>query len=235
MAHSSFGGGWPSCNRSRIVTLVRSDGLRIPLHQDLIDLVQICLDVTEALGYDVKSGQTWGYACRPIAGTNKPSNHSWGTAVDINSLDNPRRARGLPMVTNIPPNIRDFWKACGFRWGGDFSWPDPMHFEYMGSTDQAREKASDLRRFFSARGGPGPLPAAATPPPYPGTFRIGDRGPGVKVWQRRLRDVGFGHLVVDGIFGQRTRDAVIRFQTDHHLSADGIAGQTTWHWLWFGT
>jgi hypothetical protein len=102
MAHSSFGGGWPSCNRSRIVTLVRSDGLRIPLHQDLIDLVQICLDVTEALGYDVKSGQTWGYACRPIAGTNKPSNHSWGTGVDINSLDNPRRARGLPMVTNIP-------------------------------------------------------------------------------------------------------------------------------------
>jgi hypothetical protein len=96
MAHSSFGGGWPSCNRSRIVTLVRSDGLRIPLHQDLIDLVQICLDVTEALGYDVKSGQTWGYACRPIAGTNKPSNRSWGTAVDINSLDNPRRARGLP-------------------------------------------------------------------------------------------------------------------------------------------
>jgi peptidoglycan hydrolase-like protein with peptidoglycan-binding domain len=52
------------------------------------------------------------------------------------------------------------------------------------------------------------------------------------------RDVGhhgrLRQLVVDGIFGQKTRDAVIRFQTDHHLSADGIAGQTTWHWLWFG-
>lgn len=234
MASSTFGSGWPNCNRPSMATLVRADGLRIPVHRDLLDLVQICIDVTEALGYDVKPGQTWGYACRPIAGTNKPSNHSWGTAVDINSLANPRRARGLPRVTDIPTKVREFWKGCGFRWGGDFSWPDPMHFEFMGSVTEARQKAADLRRFFGSQGGSTPGPAVATPPPYPGTFKLGDRGPGVKVWQRRLRDIGFSGVVVDGVFGQKTRDAVIRFQTDHRLTADGIAGQTTWHWIWFG-
>lgn len=235
MANSSFGSGWPNCNRSSIVTLSRPDGLRLPVHRDLADLVSICIDVTEALGYDVLPGQSWGYACRQIAGTNSPSNHSWGTAIDINAPSNPRRKRGLPMVTNIPRAIVNFWKGQGFRWGGDFSWPDPMHFEFMGSASQARQNAENLRRFFAAQGGNPPPPPRPSAPPYPGTVRMGDRGNAVRVWQQAFRDRrGYRDLVVDGIFGQATSHVVWHFQTHNGLTVDRVAGPRTWHVLWFG-
>jgi len=43
----------------------------------------------------------------------------------------------------------------------------------------------------------------------------------VRTVQRRLRTLGYRPGKVDGRFGPRTRDAVIRFQRDHDLDADG--------------
>ena len=40
----------------------------------------------------------------------------------------------------------------------------------------------------------------------------------------RLYDVG----ATDGIFGTKTRDAVIQFQRDNNLTADGKVGSATW-------
>ena len=51
MAHSSWGQGWPNCNRSNIVTIVRRDGLRLPIHRELAPLVTILMDLTEVAGY----------------------------------------------------------------------------------------------------------------------------------------------------------------------------------------
>ena len=114
MANSSFGKGYPSRNPN-IVTLVRKDGLRLPIHKEIKDLVAILMDLTEGQKYNINPNQTWGYANRAISGTNAPSNHSWGTAVDINAPSNPygsaawhrRNARGtkpfgLQLVCNIP-------------------------------------------------------------------------------------------------------------------------------------
>lgn len=234
MASSTFGSGWPTCDRSAIVTLSRSDGLRIAVHRDMLDLFQICLDVTEALGYDVIPGQTWGYACRAISGTTRPSNHSWGTAIDINAPSNPRRA-DRKFVSNIPKIVVDFWKGQGFRWGGEYSWPDPMHFEFMGTAADARRRAANLRAFFAAQGGQSPTPAVPTPPPFPGTVRFGDRGNAVRVWQHAFRDRrGYRDLVIDGIFGQATNHVVWHFQSHNGLVADCVAGKRTWHAVWFG-
>jgi D-alanyl-D-alanine carboxypeptidase len=145
MAHSSFGRGWPNCN-SPIVTLVRSDGLQLPVHGDLVEIVRILVDFTELKGYDVKPGQTWGYSCRAIKGTDKPSNHSWGTAIDINAPSNPRMR---PLTTDIPPDVRSLWTDNGWRWGGGFSTtPDPMHFEFMGSVNDARDITTRLHNFL---------------------------------------------------------------------------------------
>lgn len=57
----------------------------------------------------------------------------------------------------------------------------------------------------------------------PAGLRRGDRGDDVKELQRLLNDMGES-LDVDGIFGQKTEDALIRFQIDAGMPADGVAG-----------
>jgi hypothetical protein len=54
----------------------------------------------------------------------------------------------------------------------------------------------------------------------------GDRGEEVKRIQQALKDAGFD-IVVDGIFGERTEDAVRRFQEINGLDVDGIVGNQT--------
>jgi hypothetical protein len=229
MADRSFGPGWPNCDRSRIVTLVRSDGLRLPIHNDLAGLVAILLDLTELRGYNVRPDWTWGYACRPIAGTRTPSNHSWGTAVDINAPVNPRKR---PLTTNIPRAVVNMWKAHGFRWGGDYqaSTPDPMHMEFMGTKFDAARIEARLRKFLGAKTPQVPHVPPRTPeqPLYPGQVEMGDRGEAVKAWQRQLVRRGYGHIAVDGIFGERTNHVVRDWQAKHGLRVDGIAGRRTW-------
>lgn len=234
MAHISFGPGWPTCDRSRIVTLVRRDGLRLPIHRDLADLTSLLMDLTEALGYDIRPDWTWGYSCRPIAGTNRPSNHSQGTAVDINAPVNPRRS-DRRLVTNLPARVIDLWRGHGFVWGGAWSWPDPMHFEFVGTTAQARATAARLRHFLAVVGGrPAPQPPARLGRPayrdFPGVARMGDTGWHVQVWQQVLRERGYA-ILADGVFGPATNHVLVDWQRRHNppLTVDGIAGPETWH------
>ena len=83
----------------------------------------------------------WGYAFRPIRGqTEKLSNHSSGTAIDLNA---PKHALGL--IGTFPPEkvpmIRALSKKYGLRWGGDYqNRKDEMHWEI----DLTPEKASAL-------------------------------------------------------------------------------------------
>jgi D-alanyl-D-alanine carboxypeptidase-like protein len=55
---------------------------------------------------------------------NPPSLHAWGLAIDINVSSNPWGAR-----PRQDPRIVAIFKKWGFRWGGDWSPPDGMHFE----------------------------------------------------------------------------------------------------------
>lgn len=52
-------------------------------------------------------------------------------------------------------------------------------------------------------------------------------GDGVREIQTGLNRIGYG-LTVDGEFGPLTDAAVIRFQNEHGLEADGIVGKNTW-------
>jgi peptidoglycan hydrolase-like protein with peptidoglycan-binding domain len=51
--------------------------------------------------------------------------------------------------------------------------------------------------------------------------------PAVADLQRALKSRGYDCGAVDGIMGSRTREAVMRFQSDQGLSVDGIAGPAT--------
>jgi hypothetical protein len=74
------------------------------------------------------------YACRPIAGTNNPSAHGLGIAIDI-STKHAHYWRwnkgGVDAYRNeIPMEIVRIFEAHGFIWGGKWWHYDTMHFEY---------------------------------------------------------------------------------------------------------
>ncbi|NHA01839.1 M15 family metallopeptidase [Nocardioides sp. W3-2-3] len=91
---------------------------------------------------------TSAFNCRPITGTtDRFSIHSYGRAIDINTVENPY----VKGTTVLPPAGRDFvdrtdvrpgmivkgdvtydaWTAEGFGWGGDYvSLKDYQHFEF---------------------------------------------------------------------------------------------------------
>ena len=55
----------------------------------------------------------------------------------------------------------------------------------------------------------------------------GSRGQQVSQVQRRLLQWGYYDGAVDGVFGQATYDAVVRFQKKNGLAADGVVGSDT--------
>ena len=66
------------------------------------------------------------------------------------------------------------------------------------------------------------------------TVSRGDRGREVRAVQRLLKATG-ERLVVDGVFGARTRSAVLRHQHRTSLDVDGVVGRYTWSDLLFRT
>ena len=57
------------------------------------------------------------------------------------------------------------------------------------------------------------------------SLHLGMRGHDVARVQRRL------HVHADGVFGPRTKRAVVRFQRRHHLAATGVVNARTWRAL----
>ena len=57
--------------------------------------------------------------------------------------------------------------------------------------------------------------------------KYGSRGSEVTQIQQRLQELGYDPGKADGIFGERTQQAVLAFQRDQGLSADGIVGEKT--------
>lgn len=60
-----------------------------------------------------------------------------------------------------------------------------------------------------------------------GLCKIGSRSEEVSAVQQALKEKGYYNYTVDGIFGTRTRSAVVSFQKDNGLDPDGIAGEKT--------
>jgi hypothetical protein len=50
--------------------------------------------------------------------------HTWGIAIDLDAATNYRGIKGT-----MDPKVVDIFKRWGFRWGGDWEYTDPMHFE----------------------------------------------------------------------------------------------------------
>ena len=148
-----WGRGWPT-DRSSDMARVTADRSKAAanVHKRIARLVDLLLDETERRGYLAKPAQTGGYNNRPVRDkhgkdTNTPSNHSWGLAVDLNSLDNDDSWDGI-VHTNMPDWLPRLWNRYGFAWGGNYrgDHKDPMHLEFMGApadADDMTRKAVD--------------------------------------------------------------------------------------------
>ena len=59
-------------------------------------------------------------------------------------------------------------------------------------------------------------------------LKYGSEGDIVRLVQEKLTEAGYDTNGVDGLFYNGTRDAVLRYQRDHGLVADGIIGTMSW-------
>lgn len=139
-----WGPGWPNCQSRNIVTVTRRDGLKLPVHKEIAELIARLCDETETRGYDLRPGWCWGFACRSIRGSSSPSNHSWGLAVDLNAPKNPMSSR---LITDMPSWMPKLWESYGFRWGGRYRGrKDAMHYEFIGTPADARMFTAKARQ-----------------------------------------------------------------------------------------
>jgi hypothetical protein len=222
-AARGWGSGWPRPDTSRIVTAVcGANQIKLPVRREIAVLVQrLVVDLEREHGR-FHPGQCWGFANRPIRGTNIPSNHSWGLAVDLDAPSNPMTTN--PQATHtIGSYATGIAARYGFRWGGNYvNRKDYMHFEFMGTPASAAA--------LTGRGGVRPaLPR--------GGLRRGSSGEAVRWLQSRLNEIAgpaghaiLGHrlLGVDGAFGAQTEAVVRVFQGHRSLAVDGVVGSLTW-------
>lgn len=99
---------------------------RITVNATAADNFVSFLRALNRTGYKVTS--LGSYANRNIAGTNTPSLHKYGLAIDINPAQNPV-AYGK-VITNLPSGVGRLAAKYGLAWGGQWngSKKDPMHF-----------------------------------------------------------------------------------------------------------
>jgi hypothetical protein len=223
-AQRGWGAGWPSCGGAKAAgtAVVTADlsGTRMSVHKRVARLVDLLIDATERRGYRLISGQCGGYNCRAIGGTNSPSNHSWGLAVDLNWQRNPMRR---PLTTDIPAWMVEMWNRYGFAWGGHYTGtPDAMHFEFMGTPEQADAMTALALRELTGEGPP-PAPEQGGRP----TISRGATGAAVELIQRFLGVVPPGAPGY-GEFGPLTETKVKAYQAMKGLAVDGVVGAATW-------
>lgn len=100
-------------------------GARFSVAAEHADRFQALVNDLEAAGYPIRGDQSGGYNPRNIAGTNTPSLHSFGRAIDINWNENARGKRGT-----IPEDVAlRLAQKHGLTWGGTWKNRDDMHFE----------------------------------------------------------------------------------------------------------
>lgn len=115
-------GGWVAANIvSDTVPLLG----RVSCHRVMMPQLKAALAEVAQRGLGKHVYQTAGcYNARFIANTQRLSNHAFGTAIDINSLEN-----GRGTVGQMHPEVVRIFQKWGFAWGGTWAWTDPMHFE----------------------------------------------------------------------------------------------------------
>ena len=155
-----WGPGFPNCATEAWVPLVAANGVGFGrVHKNIHALLELLLAECIRRGYPPKAGQCWGAVCRcshrsdgtcakDSNGKDIPSNHSWGLAIDFNSIDNPYGANredaqlgGNPKLGWVPILFKEY----GFRWLGP-PIADWQHFDFAGEPSDAAAMTAKAKR-----------------------------------------------------------------------------------------
>lgn len=120
--------GWQEQNLSWVEPV---PGQRWQVYKPAAQAFEGLLKDLSAAGYPIQSSGGFNY--RNMRGSDRLSQHAFGTAIDINAATNPMlKSRGQSVVTDLPPNIEELAAKHGLEWGGKWKRPDAMHFEWAG-------------------------------------------------------------------------------------------------------
>lgn len=192
-----------------------------------------------------------GTAMAAVPGT---SNHGWGIAVDFAFDSDPSNGVGpnnAATITSHPQwvGFKLAALACGWSWE---STSEPWHLRLV-TGSVPTQRVLDVEAFIAGNDTPEPPPAPEPPPeppvppeptpaptPPPPTQIFGDwpttvkpkiqldaSGDVVAYMQGVFAKIGYA-ITVDGEFGFRTDGFVRWYQTDRHLTVDGIVGIKSW-------
>lgn len=180
-----------------------------------------------------KVADDWGFAYR--ANRNNPnslSNHSSGTAIDLNATQHPNSVATARTFTAAEiAEVRKIVAECDgvVRWGGDYhGTPDAMHFE-INVPPGSPKLAALAERLRGDRAEPKPAPKPA-PAPKPKRALIlhkavtpGGTDPQVRVLQQLLIDAGYGPIkgAPSDYYGENTQAAVARFHRENPKLSSG--------------
>lgn len=112
-----------------LTSIAAPGGAKFTVAASVADKFQGLVTDLEKAGYTIDPATSGGYNPRVIAGTNTPSLHAHGLAIDVNWHSN---ARGENTPSDLPPDLaRALAAKHGLTWGGDWhgATRDPMHFE----------------------------------------------------------------------------------------------------------
>lgn len=163
------------------------------------------------------------------------SRHLTGHAVDVVAYVGTRISWELPLYFPIRDAFTRAAHELGvtIRWGGDWdgdgstsdeSFVDSPHFELPRSVygeGKLLEEGAPIALIVAAPVSDRAEAAAAA------TLAPGRRGHDVAMLQSRLVRMGIMDGMPDGVFGDKTRAAVIAFQWSAGLTPDGIVGPKT--------
>lgn len=142
--------GWPvvgkdACDQGPFEGVTFPNGI---LKGDVAKIARWQLAQYKAHVEPLHAGECWGWFVKEIEGSSTISNHASATAWDINAPDNPM---GVPTSRSLSEHQINACHAIEaasqgtLRWGGDFTRPDPMHWEIVGSRSQVAAFAAWIR------------------------------------------------------------------------------------------
>jgi hypothetical protein len=143
--------GWPASKDQAEIGVkpfpVKGTTLKIRCAKDAGPLLSAFGAEFHALIEPIDAGalDDWAYCYRMVRGTtDKLSNHSSGTAIDLNATQHPLGKVGTFPAAKVPM-IQALAKKYGLRWGGDYRGrKDEMHFEVIVTKKQAKKLAVKL-------------------------------------------------------------------------------------------